>query len=224
METQEFLKTIPLFSGIEEKYLKKISEIVKEKKYPKGSVVFFEDEPGETIYIIKDGKIKIYIISEQDGREKILTILQSGDFFGEMAILDGAGRSATAQCLEDSILLIIYKNNFIKLLKESSEISHRIIYNLVHRLRETNMQVKELVFMNVRQRTIKTLLRLSEDYKKVKNGKSMIFLTHDELARFVGTSRETISRILSDFEKEKILETKRQSIIVDVKKLKELEY
>lgn len=223
MENLEFLKTIPLFSGVEEKYIKKLTEIARERKYQRGSIVFFEDEPGETIYIIKNGTIKIYIISEQDGKEKILSILQPGDYFGEMAILDGYGRSATAQSLEDSVLLIIYKNDFVKLLKESTEISHGIIYNLIHRLRETNLQIKELVFMNVRQRMVRTLLKLAGEYKKVKNGKSVISLTQDELARFVGTSRETISRILNEFEKEGIVETKRQSISVNVKKLRELE-
>lgn len=222
MENLDFLKTTSLFSGIEEKYLKKILEIVREKKYPKGSIIFFEEEPGETIYLIKEGKIKIYIVSEQDGREKILSILQPPDYFGEMAIIDGYGRSANAQCLEDSILLVIYKSDFIKILKENIDVSHRIIYNLIQRLRETNMQVKELVFMNVRQRTIKTILRLTEEYKKVKNGRSVISLTHDELARFVGTSRETISRILNELEREGILETRRNSIIVDVKKMKEI--
>lgn len=221
-ERIELLHQIPLFSGLTREELAKVAPVMVEKRFAKGEMVFFAKEPGETLYVILEGLIKIFCISD-DGREKTLGLLEKGDYFGEMALLDDTGRSANAEVLEDARLLTLYKKDFSKLVNQFPNISHRIIYILVQRLREADTQIEDLSFKNVPQRVARLLLRLARKYGQVE-GDAYAFhlkLNREELGSLAGCSREAVSRAMNTFQRKGWVQEQGGRTLVHVEALEE---
>ncbi|MCL4515606.1 MAG: Crp/Fnr family transcriptional regulator [Firmicutes bacterium] len=197
------LREVPLFAGMDERELTKLAGIAHERQYPKGAVLFFSDEPGDALFVIKDGSVKIYLLAG-DGREKTLAIFGKGDFFGEMALLDEGPRSAIAETLEETHLLVVDKANFTRLLESTPRMALKIIRVLTERLRQANAQLEGLAFTDVRTRVAGTLKRLAAEHGVAAEGgvRIGIRLTHQQLANLAGTSRETVTRILCELQDE----------------------
>lgn len=160
-------------------------------------MVLIEEEIGSTMFVILDGRVKISRISDE-GREVILSILCDGDFFGEMAILDGQTRSANAVTLEDTEMLIIRRENFLEMLYDYPQIAINLLKELAHRLRRSDSQIKSLSLQNALGRVASTILRIADDSGIIKQGKVEIsqLPPQQDLANMAGTSRETISRVI----------------------------
>lgn len=191
------LKLIPLFSELNEKQLEEISSSAVKQIYKKDNMVLIEEEIGSTMFIILSGRVKISRISDE-GREVILSILVDGDFFGEMAILDGQTRSANAVTLEDTELLIIRRENFLKMLHDYPQVAINLLKELAHRLRRSDSQIKSLSLQNALGKVASTILRIADDSGIIKQGKVEIahMPPQQDLANMAGTSRETISRVI----------------------------
>ncbi|RMH64848.1 MAG: Crp/Fnr family transcriptional regulator [Calditrichaeota bacterium] len=193
----DILKSIPLFSELNEKQLEEISRHCIRQIYKKDNMVLIEEEIGSTMFVILDGRVKISRISDE-GREVILSILCDGDFFGEMAILDGQTRSANAVTLEDTEMLIIRRENFLEMLYDYPQIAINLLKELAHRLRRSDSQIKSLSLQNALGRVASTILRIADDSGIIKQGK--VEISHlppqQDLANMAGTSRETISRVI----------------------------
>ncbi len=197
------LKEVPLFAGMDDKDFARLAEIAHERRYPKGAVIFFADEPGDSLFVIKAGSVKIYLLAD-DGREKTLAIFGKGDFFGEMALFDERPRSAIAETLEETHLLVVDKANFTRLLESTPKMAFKIIRVLTERLRQANAQLEGLAFADVRTRVAATLKRLAAEHGVAVEGgvRIGIKLTHQQLANLVGTSRETVTRLLCELQDE----------------------
>lgn len=195
------LARVPLFAGLDADELELIRAKAVRRTVERGTVIFFENEPGDALYIIEAGQVRIYRVAE-DGREKTLTLLSAGDFFGEMALIDDAPRSAIAEATDPSVLLAIHKRDFQQLIYSKPQIAVSIIRGLSHRLRQTNDQLMEAVFLDVRSRMCRLLLDLDKEYgKEYESGRLLdIKLTHQELANMVGTSRESVTRVLTELQ------------------------
>ncbi len=220
-----FLRRVPIFGGVDGDNLLKIANIASEKTYSKKNIVFHEGDYGDALYIIKSGRIKIAKVAI-DGREKTLTILKVGDFFGEMAIFDDMPRSATAEAMDNDVkLLAISKNDFERLLIENPSISIRIIKDLTRRIRQVNEQVQDLAFKDVHGRvasTIFNLLKAEREISREPNREQINYLkmTHQDLANMVGSSRETVTRALNRLQDEGVISISHQQIsILDLEKL-----
>lgn len=219
------LREISLFANISQDDLVKLSDIVQQRKFSKGNIIFLEDEPGQTFYIIKSGLVKISRIAS-DGRIKTLSILQPFDYFGEMAVLDSHHRSATAEALVDSVLLVIYKNDFENLIKKNPHIALEIIHTLSERLRYANQQIEDLAFQDSQRRLINIILKLTQQFgeKDAEKIKIKITLTHQELSELAGVSRETVTRHLNHLEREGLIKLEKHQLIIlnekDLKKYK----
>jgi len=200
-ERARFLRSVPLFEGLDEAHVEALARVTASRRFPRGTTVFFEGDRGESLYIVRSGCVKIYRVAE-DGREKTLALLGDGEFFGEMALLDEEPRSAVAECLEPTTLYILHRNDFRRLLSENASMSLKILRVMSRRLRQTNAQVSDLVFKDVRARVSRALLDLAKRHGvSVESGaKVALKLTHQELANLVGTARETVSRILAEFQ------------------------
>ena len=107
----EVLKRVPLFSGLSEADIQSFADLARERSYPKGSVIVFEDDPGDAMYLVAAGQVKVVLIAE-DGREVILSVLGEGSFFGEMSVIDEEPRSAHVIAMEDSNLLVLRREDF----------------------------------------------------------------------------------------------------------------
>lgn len=202
----EMLTSVPLFAGLSHEELELVASVAARRTYRRGTVIFFEHEPGDALYIIETGQVRIYRLAE-DGREKTLALLSDGDFFGEMALIDEEPRSAIAEVTEDASLLAIHKRDFDKLFFSHPRIALSIVRGLSRRLRQTTLQLMDAVFLDVRSRVIRLLLNLSEEHGKNYEGGRLIDmkLTHQAIANMVGTSRESVTRVLTELQDEKAL-------------------
>ncbi len=191
------LKLIPLFSELKEDELNSLAKVTVRQTFKKDNMVLIEEDVGSTMFIILNGRVKISRISDE-GREVILSILVDGDFFGEMAILDGQTRSANAVTLEDTEMLIIRRGNFLQMLHDYPQIAINLLKELAHRLRRSDSQIKSLSLQNALGRVASTLLRIADDSGIIKQG--IVEIPHlppqQDLANMAGTSRETISRVI----------------------------
>ncbi|AYO32095.1 MAG: family transcriptional regulator, cyclic receptor protein [Thermoanaerobacteraceae bacterium] len=211
----DILKKIPIFSGLSNEELGKIKELVQAARYRKGVVIFQEGDPGEAVYFIKSGKIKIYK-SDEEGREYILHIFQEGDVFAEAVLLGGGSYPASAEAVEDSVVGFIKNCDLEKLISQNLQISLKIIKVMAGRLREAQEQIKNLAFRDTYDRTACLLHKICLDYgHRTTNGIEVdLPFTRQEMAALVGTSRETVTRVLSDMKKNGIIDMDRQKIIV----------
>lgn len=218
------LKYIPMFEDLTNAELEKISKLMVPKKFMKGEVLFMEGDEGNSMYIIKSGNVKILNISE-DGKEKIFSIFTEGDFLGEMALIDKENRSATAEAMEDVVTYVIYKNDFLEMLKGNFTLVMKIMQTLSERIRVMNKKVEILTFKDIDVRFADVLLELIEKYGIV-SGKRIIVelqLTHKDIANMLGVTRETMTRLISKMKKDGIIDIEDKKIIVlNQKKLKEI--
>ena len=220
----EFLKFVPLFAELDENTLNQISSLGIRKNFSKDSVVLFEHEAGSALFVIIAGKVKISRVSD-DGKEVILTILGESDFFGEMAILDGATRSANVTAMEDAEIFIVQRSEFLDLLHRHPEVSIALLQELTRRLRAADMKIKSLSLKDAEGKVATVILQLADDIGMIKQGTVEIEklpYQHD-LANMAGTSRETISRTLHSFAKKGFVELEGSRLrIIDYEKFKEL--
>jgi len=226
LNSTDFLKKVPLFTQMSNEDLARLSRIVQERHFPKGNILFLENEPGHTLFIIKSGLIKISRVAP-DGKAKTLTILHALEFFGEMAILDDEYRSATAEALSDATVLTIYKKDFESLIKKYPHLALEVIHTLCQRLREANHQIDDLAFQDSRGKIANVLLRLAKEFgKAVEKQPGIIIkisLTHQELSEMAGLSRETTTRMLNKLEADNIIVLAKEHIVIrDLNSLKKL--
>jgi len=223
MDIVKYLKKIPLFSQLSESDLRKLEKITKERFYKKGSIIITEGNIGGAVYIIKKGKVKIYKTSS-DGREIILDIKDDNKIFAEVTLFSGGKNPASVSAIEDCFIYSIKNSDIEELIKMNPDMALEIIKELNKRLKESQNKIKNMALNDAYVRVAQMLLRLSDKYGETKDDliELNINLTREELANLAGTSRETVSRILSQFGKEKIINIKGRKIaILNRNKLKE---
>lgn len=222
MKNTELLKKLTFFSGLLEEDLTQIADISLERNYKKNMIVFMEGEPGDAFYYIKSGKVKVFRTYE-DGREHIVHIFGEGDVFGEATLFNNIAYPASAAIYEDAVIGIIKNRDLETLVKNNSELSLKIIKILAKKLLFAQQKIKDLTFNDVFARTASQILKLAEEYGRKTDKGLMIDMefSRQELADMVGTTRETVSRVISKFKKEKsIAEEKDKIIILNQDKLK----
>jgi CRP/FNR family transcriptional regulator/CRP/FNR family cyclic AMP-dependent transcriptional regulator len=197
----DFLRKVSLFSDLKEEELRQIVGVVREQHYKKNVTIFHINDPGNALFILKNGLVKI-TIEDQSGREIILRILYPTDFFGEMALVDGMPRSATVTAQEPSDALIIYRDQFVELIEKSPKILLDMAAVLSRRLRKVNELIRSLAFYDVYGKVARVLLNLATERGRATEQGTMIDLrlTQQELAELAGMSRETMTRTLRDFQ------------------------
>jgi CRP-like cAMP-binding protein len=223
-ETIKILRNVPIFGDIEQAELARIVHVGVRKKYKKGSIILLEEEAGAALFIIASGKIKI-VRTDDEGREVILSILGENDFFGEMAILDGLARSATAVATTKTDLFMIHRQDFLKLLHEYPAVAISLLRELTSRLRKADAQIKNLSLKDANGRVANVIIQIADDIGKIRKGRVEIdeLPLQQDLANMAGTSRETISRMLHQFIKKSHVELQGNKLIInDYEKFKSL--
>lgn len=212
---QKYLKQVHLFKNLQAPDLRKIAKIADQERFKAGTVIFAKEEVGNHFFIVSSGRIKIFT-SASGKRTKTLAYLMPGDFFGEMALLGGKLRSASAMAVEDSSLIVINKHNFRRLITTDSHFTMRLLSALSERLRHANEEIEGLLFHNMLGRLACAMLALVRG----RGPGARINMNLSELADFVGTTREPLSRVLSVMRNAGILEYKDKTIIIkDIKRL-----
>jgi CRP-like cAMP-binding protein len=212
-EALESLRSIPLFSKVSDDDLEALASMLIERRFPKNSTIVEEGLAGDYMYVIREGRVKVTKASN-DGREKIMNFLDEGAFFGEMSLLDQEPRSASVKTLVPARLLALSRRDFLDLLRRSSDLALAVIQELTQRLRETDEQASAMSFQRVKARTRGLLRRIAQDGD---DGRLMTPpLTHQQIADMIGTSRETVTRVVKRLKEDKWLEQEGKRYIVPV--------
>ena len=220
----DFLTRVPIFTNLSPEQLQSLPGKLHRRHFHRGEVIFHQEDPADRIHIIVTGTVKISITSE-DGRERDIALFQPSDCFGEMALLDGSNRSATATAVEETETMALYRQDFLDYLSENPEVASDVNSLLIQRLRNSNEMLGDMVFLDVPTRVAKQLLTLAETYSdESESGASIVVpMGQDELARLVGASRETVSRALNSYRRLGILDTAHRRItITDLPRLEKM--
>ncbi len=199
----EHLKNIQLFSSLTDDELHQIKDKLSLKRYKKHEVILFEEDTTEYMYIILNGKTKV-IQTTEDGKEILLAMHHSGEFFGEMSLLDGKTSPATVVAMEDSSVAIISRQEFYSLIRAQKRILDNLLLILCSRLRDSWEKIQLLNLKNASQRIKILFLMLSDKYgEKTAEGVTLnIKLTHQEIAEMTGMTRETVTRMIDKWQKD----------------------
>jgi len=216
-----FLVKSPFFANINHADLLKIAQIMKERSCRKNTILFSQGEPGDAIYFVMSGKVKIFKTSE-DGKEHTLTIAGPGNIFAEVVLFNEVNYPASAEVIEEGIIAFIRNVDMEKVLVSNPSLSIAIIKALNKRLIDSQSQVQSFAFQNAQSRTAEVLLSLAHAHgKQTSNGIDLdLGLSRQELANIVGVTRETFIRTLMILKRSKIIEISGQVIrIKDMDKL-----
>ncbi len=210
MSATAVLKKVPLFSMMGEAELQRVLDVARERSYPRNSVILFEDDPGDALYVVAEGQVKVVLIGE-DGREVILSVLGQGEFFGEMALIDDEPRSAHVIAMEDSVLVVLRREDFYGILTQNPSIALALLRELTRRLRRVDEKVGSLVLLDVNGRVARLLLELADE---AGGDRITRRLTHHTIAQMIGSSRETVSRTMRELVDQGLIEVSRRDVVI----------
>jgi len=218
MDEANFLSNVAIFSHLDVSDLESLGSKLRRRTFQKGEVLFHQDDPGDRLHFVAEGLVKISIASP-DGRENYIALLMAGDCVGEMSVMDGGLRSATAIAMEPTETMTLSREDFLAFLNDHTQVAVQIITLLVRRLRAMDQLVGDMVFLDVPTRVAKKLLELMGTYADSRDeaGNFAVPLGQEELSRLVGSSRERVSRALTTYRRMGLLITAHRKIsITDV--------
>ena len=205
------LRNVPLLCLLGDEELALLTRVVTRKSYARGSQILGAGDPTDSLYILISGRIKVFM-SDLDGKEVILSILEPNEFFGEMGLIDNSPRSASVVALEPCELICIAKPDFKHCLADNFEMAMTVMRGLVKRLREADKQIGSLALMDVFGRVARLLLETAEviDGEKVVTRK----LSKQDIARMIGASREMVSRVMKHLQEAGYIEVRADTIVI----------
>jgi CRP/FNR family transcriptional regulator/CRP/FNR family cyclic AMP-dependent transcriptional regulator len=208
-----YIKQVPLFAGLADEDIRELMALAKRRTFRSGEVIFHREDPGLVLYVIKEGKVKISLISPE-GQEISLVVFGKGECFGEFAILDGLTRSADAVAMEKVECYTLQRSDFHQAIMKNPKIAIQVMEVLSKRLRSTDQMVEDLIFLDVYGRVAKKLLELAEAHgTKVEDGTRIdVRLTQQELASMVGASRESVNKVMGYFTDKNFISTDKHKI------------
>ena len=220
-ETGVGLANTPLFAALDDEAAAALRSCMNDVKVARGRTLFNEGDPGDRLYVVTEGKIKLGRTAA-DGRENLLAILGPGEMFGELSLFDPGPRTATATAVTDTSVLGLGHDELEPWLTGRPEVAAQLLGALAQRLRRTNEAMADLVFSDVPGRVAKALLDLARRFGV--QSEDGLHVTHDltqeELAQLVGASRETVNKALADFASRGFLRLEARAVVIlDIERL-----
>ena len=198
----DVLRNAPLFAALDDEAAVALRASMVEVSYDKGATIFSEGEPGNRLYVVLEGKVKLGVTSS-DGRDNLLGVQGPGEMFGELSLFDPGPRTATATALTDCVVIGMGHADLRPWLTGRPEVAEALLQALSQRLRRTEGAMADLTFSDVPGRVAKALLELGSKFGETTDEGEGMHVTHDltqeELAQLVGASRETVNKALADF-------------------------
>ncbi|GAB2665405.1 cAMP-activated global transcriptional regulator CRP [Gordonia jinhuaensis] len=212
---EEVLARAGIFQGVEPSAVAALTKELQPVDFPRGHVIFHEGEPGDRLYIILSGKVKLGRHSP-DGRENLLTIMGPSDMFGELSIFDPGPRTSSATTVTEVRAVSMDRDALRKWIADRPEIAEQLLRVLARRLRRTNNNLADLIFTDVPGRVAKQLLQLAQRFGTQENGALRVThdLTQEEIAQLVGASRETVNKALADFAQRGWIRLEGKSVLI----------
>jgi len=190
---------ISIFKGLDENQLKKITALIKRKSFEKGDILFNVGDTSDKLYIINSGKLKVYTYNKE-GKEQILYLLNEGDFIGDLSLLKSSKFNFASKALEKTNICMISKEDFDKIIKESPEITLKILEYAYDRIESLENMITTLTNKDIDSRIAELLLKLE------KNNIIILSINREDMANYIGVTRETISRKLTSLSEENVIE------------------
>jgi CRP/FNR family cyclic AMP-dependent transcriptional regulator len=201
-----YLQKINLFKDMTSEEIQELDRMTRMESVKKKVSIFLPGDPSQHVYLLKEGRVKISRVSE-NGREVTLALLEPGEIFGELEVLQDSARDTSAEALDDSQLCVIPKERFLSMIRLKPELSFRLTKLIGFRLTRIESRVEDLVFRDVPSRLAHLLLQISNDHGRAtpQGIQIKIKLTHQEMANLIGSIRETVSAVLGEFKKEGLI-------------------
>jgi CRP-like cAMP-binding protein len=212
----EALASVPLFAGLDRASLDSVGRGMRTRRFRRGEVIFHVGDPGDALFVVVSGAVKITLPSEA-GDEAILATLRPGDFFGELALLDGAPRSASAAALEPTETLVLPRDRFRDLVAREPAIRDALLAAVARELRRLTLHVEELHFLDITGRLAARLVRLAEEQgSRQADGTVKLDapLTQSDLAAMVGCTRQSVNKLLGLFVADGLIRVERDAIVI----------
>jgi CRP-like cAMP-binding protein len=211
------LAAVPLFSGLDPAGLADLARGMRVRRFRRGETVFHVGDPGDALFIVMAGSIKITLPADT-GDEAILATLRSGDFFGELALLDGAPRSATAVAIEPTETYVLSRDGFRELIASQAQMREALLATLAAEVRRLTNHVEELHFLDITGRLASRLVRLSAEggASHLSDGAVRLAgpLTQGDLAAMIGCTRQSVNKLLGLFSDDGLIRLERDRIVV----------
>lgn len=213
-----FLRSVALFSDLKDKALAELAQASQRKKIPKGNYLFFQSDPAEAAYVVRNGSIAI-ILTSSDGRELLINEMRPGDCFGEVGVLTGLPRSTGALARLNSEVLVIPGAVFLAAMDSEQKLARRVLNTVAERLRSSSERESALVFLDAEARLGRVLLQLDQQFSE----EGYVTISQAELAQRTGLTRQTVAKALGKWRRAGWLITGRGRIVVlDHRKLEQL--
>jgi CRP/FNR family transcriptional regulator, cyclic AMP receptor protein len=196
----EALQLVPFFNNLNPDEVNNLSQRLVPRRFSAGQIIFHHGDPGGLLYIIRHGKVKI-THSTPDGQEAMLAIFGSGDFFGELALLDDSPRSATVEAIEPTETMTLHREEFIRYISNNPQFALHVLHTLAQHIRRLNNQISDIFFLDLPARLARQLLQLADQHgKESKDGiQIQLSLTQTDLAEMTGATRVSINKALGRF-------------------------
>ena len=208
-EKAALLRQHPLFCALDAEICVRLAANAKTKLVPRGAMIFAKGDPGTCLFAVVSGVVQVASASSE-GKSVVLNQIGPGEIVGEIALLDGEPRTADATAFSDCRLMVIERRDFLPMLRSHPDVAIKLMELLCARLRRTSEQVEDLMFLDLRGRLTKTLLRLA---KESADGDA-ITISQTDLSQVVGMSREMINKQLQAFVRDGLIEIERRRIVL----------
>ena len=211
----KLLKRVPFLAALSGEDLRWVAKRVQRRQYSRGDTIFVKDDPGESMFIVEDGAVRIYVPGTQ-GADLTLAVMQPGEFFGDLSLLDGRPRSASAEAARKSVLLTLERDDLTELVESRPQAALAILRVIAERLRETDQMASDLAFLDVSGRLARRLLDLAASNGKEREDGVLIntTITQEELANMIGVTRESVNRNLGMFRRLGLISRDGRRIVV----------
>ncbi|HHN66124.1 MAG TPA: Crp/Fnr family transcriptional regulator [Nitrospirae bacterium] len=210
----KLLRQIEIFSPLTDEELEQVIHMFTIRSFKKNEIILYEEDTNEYMYAILTGRVKVFKTTP-DGKEIILAVHGTGEFFGEISLIDGNTEPATVMAMEDSVISLISRKNFYTLMLKNEKIVQNLLLIMCQRFRDAWKKIQVLNFNNASQRIKILFMTLSEQHgRRVEDGIMLdLKLTHQEIADMAGLSRETVTRVLDRWREEGLIKIIRRKHI-----------
>ncbi len=219
-----YLKQVKLFSDLSDVEMDQMNQMTRMEAFKKKQPIYLPGDPGDYVYLLKSGRVKISKIGD-DGKELTLAVLEPGEIFGEVEVLEETTRDSVAEVIDDADICLIKREDFEHFLKNQPQCSFKLTKLIGFRLKQIENRIEDIVFRDAPARLAHLLINLADSFgRDIPEGRALkTKITHQELANLIGTTRETVSLTLGQFRQAGLISMeKRQIIILDQKGLTEL--
>lgn len=210
------LRRCALFTAVDDETLELCVSSLRVRRYRKNETIFHQGDPGDSLYIIESGSVKIVLPSPEGEEGAIIATLGRGDFFGELALLDGAPHSATAVAIEASEAMVLRRDRFDDLVETQPQLRRALFSGLVAELRRLTGHVEELHFLDLPGRLASRIVRLARETHpdETKDVRLDWPFTQSDLAAMIGGTRQTVNRLLADMTAQDLVRLERDTLII----------